>query len=200
MKKFLKEHKTTIIIVLSILISITTAQINSFFVNCNNINNTLFRLHILANSNSEYDQALKLLVRDKILELDSTIFSTQNLTNQNLDLIKTTAQNVLQENNCDLPVNVELTNMYFNTRFYDNYTIPAGNYEALRVTIGDAVGENWWCVLYPPLCLPAVNNDGELYEVMTDTLTNEQVEIIENGDKYEFKFALFELFTSLSSK
>lgn len=197
MYNILKEQKHTIIIIFSLMLSLVTAEINSFFASCDSINNTVFRLHILANSNSEFDQNLKLLVRDEILKLDNTLFSQQNLTQENLDLIKSTAQNVLINNNSNLSVNAEVTNMYFDTRFYKDFTMPAGNYDALRITLGEAEGENWWCVLYPPLCLPAAQED--ITEVVSNTLTNEQIDIIENGDKYEFKFALFELYTSLKS-
>ncbi len=198
MYNILKQQKTAIIIILSLILSIAISEINSFFASCSDINNTVFRLHIMANSDSDYDQNLKLLVRDEILELDNNIFSTINIDN-NLDLIKNTAENVLIENNCNLPVNVEITNMYFNTRYYENFTMPAGYYDALRITIGEAIGENWWCVLYPPLCLPAVQED-DVTQIVSNTLTNEQIDIIENGDKYEFKFALLELYSSLKDK
>lgn len=201
----LHNHKITLTIILALIFALTTAEITSFFNNCKQINNDIFRLHILANSNSTYDQDLKLLVRDKILLLDNDIFSTKNISSENLDLIQTQAESVLLENNCNLPVQVEITNMYFTTRFYENFTLPAGNYDALRITIGEALGDNWWCVLYPPLCLPAVsdnnnnynNNNNNYNNNVIDILPNEQVDIITNASQYEFKFALFEFYTSI---
>lgn len=184
-----KENKFTIIIITSLILTITLTEISNFFTECTNINQEVFRLHILANSNSDYDQNMKLLVRDKILELDTELFMSKDITTQTLSLIKLQAESVLQQNNCFLPVQVELTNMYFTTRFYEKYTLPAGNYDALRITIGEAVGDNWWCVLYPPLCLPAATNE------VDNILTNEQVEIIANGEEYEFKFALYEFYS-----
>lgn len=184
-----KENKFTIIIITSLILTITLTEISNFFTECTNINQEVFRLHILANSNSDYDQNMKLLVRDRILELDTELFMSKDITTQTLSLIKLQAESVLQQNNCFLPVQVELTNMYFTTRFYEKYTLPAGNYDALRITIGEAVGDNWWCVLYPPLCLPAATNE------VDNILTNEQVEIIANGEEYEFKFALYEFYS-----
>lgn len=190
----IKKLKHPLTIAISIAISIILAQTSSFFTNCTQINTQVFRLHILANSNSDYDQNLKLLVRDKILQLDNTLFSTKEISPTILEYIKKEATDVLLEQGCSLPVNVEVTNMYFTTRFYENYTLPAGNYDALRITIGDAVGDNWWCVLYPPLCIPAVTSDG-----VDDVLSEKQVEIIANGEQYQFKFALFELYSRLKN-
>lgn len=189
---FMKENKLAITLVLGLTISMIV-DISSFFIECSSLNQELFRLHIIANSNSEYDQKVKLLVRDEILKLDNTIFQSKEISTSNLEMIKTTAQEVMLENECELPVQVEVTNMYFTTRFYDEFTLPAGNYDALRITIGEATGENWWCVLYPPLCLPAVTQE-------EDVLPVGQVEIISNSEKFEFKFALYELYCEIAKK
>lgn len=204
MYKFFNDYKLTLIIILTLIFSSIFVEISSFFTHCNDINNDIFRLHILANSNSDYDQNLKLLVRDNILSLDNSIFIDKNISDHNLQLIKNQAQSVLIDNDCFLPVDVQVTNMYFTTRFYENFTLPAGYYDALRITIGDANGDNWWCVLYPPLCLPAVsqnsdnsnnsdNSDNDIYDI----IPSHQADIISNGDSYQFKFALYELYSSI---
>lgn len=191
----LTKNKHNVIIFFSIIISIILTETISFFSNCSEINDNIFRLHILANSNTAYDQELKLLVRDKILQMDNTLFLNKDISTQTLALIKEEAQSVLTQMNCNLPVEVEVTNMYFTTRFYEKFTLPAGNYDALRITIGQAKGENWWCVLYPPLCLPAMGEQ----TVIDEVLPTEQADIIEMGDKYEFKFALYELYTTIKN-
>lgn len=193
MYNYIKEKAFPLTVIISLILSLIFVEYFNFFTECIEINKDVFRLHILANSNSDNDQALKLLVRDRILEIDNTLFTSKNISPQTLELVQEIAQEVLAENNCILPVNVEVMNMYFTTRFYENFTLPAGNYDALRVSIGDGLGDNWWCVLYPPLCLPAVTYDEEI----DDILGSEQLDIISNGDKYQFKFALFEFFTSI---
>ncbi len=85
--------------------------------------------------------------------------------------------------------------MYFSTREYDTFTLPAGKYDALRVTIGSGRGKNWWCVLYPPLCIPAASTQEEF----DDLLTKKQVEIVGNKQKYKFKFATLELCEKLKN-
>lgn len=189
---YVKENKLAITLILGLTIAMIV-DISSFFTECSILNQELFRLHIIANSNSEYDQRVKLLVRDEILKLDNTIFQSKEISTSDLEMIKTTAQEVMLENDCELPVQVEVTNMYFTTRFYEEFTLPAGNYDALRITIGEATGENWWCVLYPPLCLPAVTHEEEV-------LPTAQVEIISNREKYEFKFALYEFYSEITKK
>lgn len=198
MYNYIKQKSTILIAIISLILSLIFVEYFSFFTECINLNQAVFRLHILANSNSDNDQALKLLVRDKILEIDNTLFTSKDISPQTLELVQEIAQEVLAENNCTLPVNVEVTNMYFTTRFYENFTLPAGNYDALRVSIGDGVGDNWWCVLYPPLCLPAVTTESDI-DAIDVILDSEQLDIITNGDKYQFKFAIFEFFSSIAT-
>lgn len=190
MYNYIRRNCTFITITTSLILSLFWVEYHNFFTECINLNQEIFRLHILANSNTDYDQALKLLVRDKILEIDNTLFTSKEVSSQTLELVQEVAEEVLAENGCLLPVRVEVTNMYFTTRFYENYTLPAGNYDALRISIGEGIGDNWWCVLYPPLCLPAVTSSD--IDIILD---DEQLDIITNGDKYQFKFAIFELFS-----
>lgn len=186
----------TISMVIGIAVALTSASFRAFAEECAGIRENVLRLHILANSDSAEDQALKLAVRDRILELDPILFSeADSLTDaksaalRDLDLIRQTAQSEVARQGYAYPVHAELVNMYFTTRAYDALTLPAGHYDAVRITIGEGKGHNWWCVLYPPLCLPACGG-AELSDVLSET----QIEILESGEQYEFRFAALELY------
>lgn len=181
--------------IFTVLISIT-----GFKANCDNIEKKVLRLHVLANSDTHEDQELKLKVRDRIISYSGDIFAdvsdkieAERLTKKNLFEIKRIAQDEIYKNGYDYPVNVELTNTHFNTRVYNDVTLPAGNYDALRVIIGDGKGKNWWCVMFPPMCLPAAEEKCELSEVLDDS----ELEIVSDGEKYELKFKIVELFEEL---
>lgn len=117
------------------------------------------RLHVLANSDSEFDQRLKLQVRDRILACAKTFLEdvegvdeTEEKILENLDALTRAAEDEIQKQGYDYPVETKLENCYFPMKSYGDCTFPAGNYDALRVCIGKAEGRNWWCVLYPKLC------------------------------------------------
>jgi stage II sporulation protein R len=179
-------------LILSILFSIT-----SFEGRCENISEKVLRLHILANSDSENDQKLKLNVRDKILEYSKDYLSTaqnkddaKNLSSNYLNSIEEVAEKEVKNEGYDYPIKVELCNMYFNTREYDNITMPAGRYDALRVLIGEGKGHNWWCVMFPPICLGAAKEEKKLDSVLNEN----ELDVVENGQEYEIKFKIVELF------
>ena len=117
------------------------------------------------------------------------------LTQENLEEIQRAAQQEVYKQGYDYPVSVELTNMRFNTRKYETVTLPAGDYDALRVSIGSAQGKNWWCVMFPPMCLPAAEQSKEL----SDVLDPAQMEIVEGGDQYEIKFKTIEVIEDIKS-
>lgn len=168
--------------------------------NCDNLSSKVLRLHILANSDSEVDQALKIKVRDKIIEssgdfLDGATdkISAQNLTAKNLENIKKIAQTEVEKQGFSYPVQVEVTEMYFPTRKYDSTTFPAGRYDALRVLIGEGAGKNWWCVIFPQMCLGSAKNSAT-----TDTLLSDsEKDITSGGEKYEVRFKVVEWFYAL---
>lgn len=173
-----------------------------FHAECKVISNSVLRLHILANSDSEEDQALKLRVRDAVLEKAGYLFSSAHskeeatkLTKATLSEIEEIAQACITEQGYDYTVKAELTSMFFQTRIYDHIAMPAGVYDALRITIGSGQGQNWWCVMYPPICLPAAEKKDEL----EDVLEEEQVDILENQPKYEIKFKVVEIFESIAN-
>ncbi len=159
------------------------------------------RLHILANSDSEADQELKLKVRDAILEKSPTLFegslSLEDAVasaEASLDEIKATAEEEIFANGYNYSVKVYLCDMFFETREYEEFTLPAGQYKALRIEIGAAKGKNWWCVLFPALCIPASQDSAELEDVFTESEISAVTQ-----PKYKAKFAIVELFERLKN-
>lgn len=164
---------------------------------CREISDEVLRIHILADSDSDYDQNLKLMVRDKILEYTDGLYSDVSskeeaikITETHINEIISQAEATLRENGCNKKVNAEICNMDFNTRYYGDITMPSGNYTALRVTIGSGEGKNWWCVMYPSLCLYTSADT----KTLEDELSEEQYEVITDTPKYEFKFKILEYF------
>lgn len=193
MKTF--EKSIALALIFSVLLSLT-----GFTGQCTNISNKVFRLHVLANSDSIQDQQLKLKVRDKILEYSEGLFDKANTkkdakiaaVNHIKDFEKV-ALDEIHNQGYDYPVKVEVTKMYFNTRHYNEVTMPAGKYDALRVLIGSGEGKNWWCVMFPAMCLPAAEERTELKDVLDDS----EMDIVENGEGYEIKFKFVEILESV---
>lgn len=164
--------------------------------NLDGLRNSVLRLHILANSDSEHDQNLKIKVRDTLLESDifdnaDSLETAEKIAQDNLDKIVETAENVLSENGCNLPVTAEIADVVFDERVYGDITMPSGEYRALRVKIGSAEGKNWWCVMYPPLCIPAacdVAEDKSAEEVFSES----ELDIMYHPKKYEVRFAIWD--------
>lgn len=164
----------------------------------------VIRLHILANSDSEEDQALKLEVRDRVLETTSALLAGETepqaaavLLNQHLDDIAQTAAQEISAQGHDDQVEVRLEQTWFPTRQYQGISLPAGNYLALRVLIGAAEGHNWWCVVFPNLCLPAVSERA----LETSTLTPGQISLLQEEEtSYVFRFKALELWQSLKHR
>ena len=175
-----------------------------FFNKCESINNKILRLHILANSDSKEDQELKLKVRDKILNFSKNSLQklnnkeeAENVLRNNLNEIKNVAESEIESRGYDYPVKVELKKTYFTTRRYENFTLPAGNYDAVRVLIGEAKGHNWWCVMFPALCVGA--SKPETNEILESVLETYESDIVENETQYEFKFKMVECFNNVKN-
>lgn len=164
----------------------------------------VIRLHVLANSDSEEDQALKLEVRDRVLETTSALLTGETepqaaavLLNQHLDDIAQTAAQEISAQGHDDRVEVRLEQTWFPTRQYQGISLPAGNYLALRVLIGAAEGHNWWCVVFPNLCLPAVSERA----LEASTLTPGQISLLQEEEtSYVFRFKMLELWQSLKHR
>ncbi len=164
----------------------------------------LIRFHVLANSDSPEDQALKLKVRDKVIEsmsdkfkVSKSIEETRVIVNENMESMKQAALEEIKENGKDYAVEIKLEPYNFPTKSYGSFTLPAGEYEAVRVLIGKAKGQNWWCVMFPPLCFVDARSataDSETTENMKKHLTQEEYNAIsssENG-KIELRSKLVE--------
>lgn len=193
-------------LLIGMAITIFCAGFLGFEESYNDITETVFRIHILANSDSEADQQLKLKVRDAVLEETSCIFEGKSSAEEsaeaaenNLDKIKLTAERIIRENGYDYPVKCEVTDMDFDNRVYDTITMPAGHYKALRITIGEAKGKNWWCVMFPPLCLPAVTDIDEALEECDGVFTVEELDMLQNPENYECRFYVLELIEKLKN-
>ena len=197
-----KMHRLEISVAFGLIFAII-ASITSFGFNCRSIRDEVVRLHILANSDSEADQQVKLAVRDALLSSGKELFSgTVNKENaaEMLDLQKQelteTANRVLRENGFDYEAEIYLANEYFTTRSYENFTLPAGEYLALKVILGNGEGHNWWCVMFPPLCLPAATDNADLNAVFGE----DEVTLIESNPEYEIRFKIVEIIEDLINK
>lgn len=195
MKLFIKS--ACIAFVLTVIYSMIPFQTE-----CKEISDEVFRLHILANSDKDYDQELKLKVRDKVLIYTESLFEkaqskeeAESLISNNLQDICNTAQKEVTDNGYDYSVTAQITKMYFTTRTYESYTLPSGMYDALRITIGSGEGHNWWCVMYPSICISSEESQDEAAK---ETFNDNQYDIVKN-EKYEYKFKIVEIFEKICS-
>lgn len=180
---------------------IISSYVSPFIKTSENISNQIFRLHILANSDSIEDQQLKLKVRDNILVNSEELFTNCqtleeiiNVSKQNIKFFQKIAENTIKENGYTYPIKVYVDKEYFNTRHYDKITLPSGIYNALKIEIGKAKGHNWWCVMFPAICLPAVSDD-EINKILSD----DEIELINSNDKYEIRFKIVEIYEKIKS-
>ncbi len=158
------------------------------------VRGSVLRLHILANSDSLYDQELKLKVRDALQSEADAIFGhcedlaqAEAAARAGSDRLRALAEQTLREAGCDYPVTVALEETWFSTRTYDGVTMPAGKYKALRVEIGAAQGRNWWCVMFPAMCVTGRDSLEELETVLTDG----QIRLMQ-ADGYDVRFKCVE--------
>lgn len=192
-----KRFEISIILglIFSILLSFT-----SFDASCSEIKREVLRLHVLANSDSDEDQQLKLLVRQTVLEQSEDVFSGSKSKNEamlsaknNLSKIVNSAQKTVYENGYNYTITGEVSKSYFPQKEYDNFTLPAGYYDAVRIKIGKAEGKNWWCVLFPEVCLSASANLGE-------TLSSRSTDAVQNPQNYKVRFKVVELISAAREK
>lgn len=198
-------RKSFLISILSFILIFIVYTINSISIQ-NSLANKVLRLHILANSNSIFDQELKLEVRDKIVEFltpklknSKNLNETKKIISENLYNIESIANKIVSKSS-NYKVAVSLDTSAFPTKHYENFSFPAGEYEALKVTIGEGKGNNWWCVMFPPLCFTN-SSAGEFTEASTKTLkenlSKEEYNLINsNKPDVKIKFRLLELWNS----
>lgn len=167
----------------------------------------VFRLHIIANSDSEEDQNLKYIVRDNLIEYMNSICGNSTSKEETIEIVSNhisdftdIANQTIKDNGFSYNASVELGNFEFPTKVYADISFPSGYYDALKVKIGDSQGQNWWCVLYPSLCFVDVSSGivpDESKEELKQNLNSEEYQIISETDNpsINFKFKLIEFFT-----
>ena len=208
----MKKFKKFSIIIFLLLIYIVLSAISYASAVSKNISNSVFRLHVIANSNTEEDQNLKYLVRDNLIDYMNSL--TKDITSKDAaiqiakehkeDFYKI-AKKTINDNGYDYDVNIEINNSYFPTKEYGDISLPAGYYDALKVEIGSASGQNWWCVMFPPLCFVDMSTGivpNESKEIMKENLQNEEYSLISdtNNTNVNFKFKLLEIWGKSQSR
>lgn len=187
---------------LGVLFGLICAIILSFArfeARCDELREGVLRLHIIANSDESDDQNLKLAVRDEILKSSTDIFKNCNTTedaivtaSNSIESINEIANRVIKEKGFDYEARVSVGDRYFSTREYDDFTLPAGTYKSLIVDLGEAKGKNWWCVVFPCVCVPTAS-DAQL----SDSVSDDAADTAENAPKYEIKFKSMELYEKI---
>lgn len=179
---------------LSLFISVISCI--SFENNCVGIREKVLRLHVIANSDTQVDQKLKLKVRDSIISESEEIFTdTDSLITAENEIVKALpkieecAEKAVKNEGFSYEVTVKFEPSYFPTRTYEDVTLPAGFYKSLKVIIGGGEGKNWWCVLFPPMCLPAAMKEEE---VLSTVLTEDELSLVSSEPKYEIRFWIVE--------
>lgn len=207
--KFIK-NRNRLLIASALVIAISVAFVSYIFSSDSSskaYKSKLIRLHVLANSDSPEDQELKLKVRDKIITNMNTklgnsksIDETRKIVKDNIEEIKEIALKEIKSNQKDYQVAVSLGNQNFPTKSYGGFTLPSGQYEALKVVIGEGKGQNWWCVMFPPLCFIDITNgltDNNTKDELRKVLTEEEFNMIISAKDEEMpiilKSKLFEL-------
>lgn len=188
---------------ISIAVGLTVAiifSICSFAKTSEEIRSDVLRLHVIANSDSSVDQNLKLRLRDYILQEGKDVFDgSVNVNNAVAKLeprigeLEESANEFIKNSGFDYSVKITLSNEYFTTRTYETVTLPAGKYLALRVVIGSGEGHNWWCVMFPPMCVPAADKKDEIENVFSE----KEIKLVESKPKYEPRFKVIEIYEEI---
>ena len=204
------KKKLNFIFILTILVFIYIALLSFNYSKAisSNLSDSVFRLHIIANSDSSADQELKLKVRDKIIEYMNTLTSNSSdkkdvisIVNNHLDSFKEIALNTIKENGYNYDVKIGIDYSEFPTKQYSNVVLPAGEYKALKIIIGEGSGKNWWCVMFPPLCfvdeekgIIDKDTDDKLREVLTEEEYNLIAQKTSNQtNRVQIKFKIVEI-------
>ena len=206
--KFLKNStfKRFFVILILLFLFIFISALSYVEAVSKDIANSVFRLHVIANSDSSQDQALKLKVRDNLLSYMNTLAKNCSSKEEVIELAKVhehdfkdLAEQTIIENGFDYSVTIQIGTSDFPTKTYGDISFPAGTYDALRVQIGEAKGQNWWCVMFPPLCFVDVSSGivpEESKQEIKESLNDEEYDLISKTDNNEihFKFKLIEFF------
>lgn len=195
-----KNIKIAVFISVFLILVAAFSYVAPFLAESRSISGDVLRLHIIANSDSSADQAVKYSVRDAVLRTMQERFNgvqsleeTLEIAQENQQLMQDTANEVLVEKGAQYRAKVEIDREYFNTRAYENVTFPAGCYESVVITLGSGNGKNWWCVMYPAICLPEVEE-----ESLDAVLDDDEMSVIES-DQYDVRFKIVEIYQEVVS-
>ena len=165
--------------------------------------NKMLRLHVLANSDSREDQALKLLVRDQVLNAiepwakeKASVDEVSHMLRNRTEELSAFAEKTVREAGYSYPVEVKVESSWFPSRDYKDFSLPAGTYESLRVVIGEGEGKNWWCVVFPPLCMSSAMEETAKMAGLTE---KEVFLILEDREEYVIKFKAIELWETIKN-
>lgn len=202
--EYSKESKRRDRLLLSVAVSVFALYLAFssvlFAGRCEKISGSVVRLHVLANSDEEGDQEVKLAVRDALLEKNSALL-TDGVTVENAEeyfisskkLLENTANEVLKEKGFSYNAKIKLCREFYPTRTYGDLTFPSGEYTSVKVVLGKGEGHNWWCVMFPPLCVPTATGEVTAEEdSVSEYITADGKEILESGKRYEVRFKLLE--------
>ncbi|WP_315081497.1 stage II sporulation protein R [uncultured Clostridium sp.] len=171
--------------------------------NYEEVKNSLIRFHVIANSDTNEDQSLKLKVRDEVinylypyLNKSDSLDESREIIKNNIEEVRSIAEKVIKENNYNYDVNIELSRENFPEKAYGNIVLPQGNYEAFRIIIGSGEGRNWWCVMFPPLCFVDESKAKIEYE-KTQNKIKEEVNKKDSKDSIKIKFKVVEVIDNL---
>lgn len=192
--------KIRVVFVLAIVLGMVM-NVVGFASDCADVRRDVLRLHVVGASDSDFDQTLKLKVRDAVLKKGGTIFEgtvtadkAEKIITPRIAELKAAAEAVLLENGCDYNVDITVGEEFFTTRCYEDFTMPAGVYTAVRVNIGTAQGKNWWCVMFPPLCLPAAFADADAF------FDDNEMKVITSSPEYEPRFKIIEIIETVKNR
>ena len=207
MKKIKKFIMTSTILTLLLILYTTICAFSYAKTTSKNLSDSVFRLHVLANSDSKEDQDLKYKVRDALINYMNTLctnITTKEeaikIANDNLEKFKEIAKNQIKSSGYSYDVDLEIGNFNFPTKNYGDISLPAGFYDALRVKIGKAKGQNWWCVMFPPLCFIDITSGtvpDSSKDLLKENMNEENFALISNNNsnhEINFKFKILELF------
>ncbi len=201
MKKTIVRVEISIIIAVLI---INTFSFIGFSKQCDEIRNKVLRMHVIANSDEENDQMIKLKVRDAVLNEGRELFDGSLTADDaeekivpNISRLEKVALETIRNEGFDYDVKIYVAKEFFKTRVYENtIALPAGEYTAIKVVIGEGNGKNWWCVMFPPMCLPAANDEVKIEDVLNES----EMEIVSDSKRYSFRFKILEICKELIKK
>lgn len=243
MIKYLKLKKIVLVVLITLSINIfsgctsivrsnSTSLVNSLIatesnkndnnmrvLNYDEVKDSLIRFHVIANSDNDDDQQLKLKVKNRVIDYlypylnsSQSLDESRKIIKDKMEDVKTLAQQVIKDNNYDYDVKVELSRENFPDKSYGNITLPQGNYEAFRIIIGSGQGRNWWCVMFPPLCFVdeskaqveydktenKIKSNGKSFELESKDDSTENVgDKQADGNNIKIKFKIVEIFRDI---